>query len=760
MRFDNSYFEDEVRNGFYIPAMVKKAWAAELTVLSEFDRVCKKHHIEYFADWGTLLAAVRHEGFIPWDDDLDVSMKRADYERFLEVAEKELPEGYTVINYERHENFFELLARVTSRSQICFEEDYLDEFHGFPYMAGIDIFLLDYVSKDEEKEKKRCEDAKYVLAIADAIGTNKLKPQTLESSLLKIEKQWGITIDRNKSNHDKRVQLYHLIENIFGCFTEEESECLTQLMPWGLKGKEYRLPKAYYRSALRLPYENTTIPVPIGYDAMLKRRYGDYMKLERNTSGHDYPFFSFQKKQLEKVLDFDLPKYTYSQNLQERRTSKTASLKEIASECREALLVYDGRIRGGDNCFEEAQQLALDLGNLIEQVKGEGTETVRNLENYCEGLFMVYQAAMMPVNGEKEQLYCQLEEACNAVCESIEVEILRRKEIVFLPFKAQTWEAFDPIWREAAADQNCDVYVIPIPYYYKKYDNTLYDMQYHPQDYPKEVFITPYDAFDFGLHHPEVVYIQNPYDEWNPSTSVHPFFYSENLLKYTDKLVYIPYFLLEEFTKECEREYSNMQYYCTVPGVVNADEVILQSENMRSVYIEKLVEFAGEDTRPLWERKIKGTGSPIMDARERCRQGGAAVPQEWERCLYQSDRQRKKVILYGIGGSTLMEYGFRFLEKLRRVFAIFGEKKEEILPVFYPHPQIQEITLAGRPEIWEDYEKLIEKYRKEDWIFFATESEIEKLMQIADAYYGDGSRIALQMREEGKPVMLQDVRIL
>ena len=107
-----------------------------------------------------------------------------------------------------------------------------------------------------------------------------------------------------------------------------------------------------------------------------------------------------------------------------------------------------------------------------------------------------------------------------------------------------------------------------------------------------------------------------------------------------------------------------------------------------------------------------------------------------------------------------MEYGFRFLEKLRRVLAIFGEKKEEILPVFYPHPQIQEITLAGRPEIWEDYEKLIEKYRKEDWIFFATESEIETLMQIADAYYGDGSRIALQMREEGKPVMLQDVRIL
>lgn len=91
------------------------------------------------------------------------------------------------------------------------------------------------------------------------------------------------------------------------------------------------------------------------------------------------------------------------------------------------------------------------------------------------------------------------------------------------------------------------------------------------------------------------------------------FFYSSNLKNYTDKLVYIPYFKVDEFSMNNFREYENMQYYCTMPGVVNSDVVIVQSENMKSLYVEKLVEFAGEATRGIWEEKIKGSGTPIDD---------------------------------------------------------------------------------------------------------------------------------------------------
>ena len=86
MEFPDSYFEDEVREGFFVAGMIKRAWAAQVEVLLDIDKVCKKNQITYFADFGTLLGAVRHQGFIPWDDDLDISMKREDYNRFLAAA--------------------------------------------------------------------------------------------------------------------------------------------------------------------------------------------------------------------------------------------------------------------------------------------------------------------------------------------------------------------------------------------------------------------------------------------------------------------------------------------------------------------------------------------------------------------------------------------------------------------------------------------------------------------------------------------------
>ena len=114
MNFEHEFFEDEVRDGFFVPAEIKHAWAAELEVLSEVDRICKKYNINYYADWGTLLATVRHEGFIPWDDDLDIVMKREDYKKFLEVAPDEMLPGYLVYNYSNHDDFWLFLASFMS----------------------------------------------------------------------------------------------------------------------------------------------------------------------------------------------------------------------------------------------------------------------------------------------------------------------------------------------------------------------------------------------------------------------------------------------------------------------------------------------------------------------------------------------------------------------------------------------------------------------------------------------------------------------
>ena len=78
----------EYREGFYVEPMMKCAWAAQIKLAELIDEMCRAEGIRYFADWGTLLGAVRHKGFIPWDDDMDLCMLRKDYNHFLKVAER------------------------------------------------------------------------------------------------------------------------------------------------------------------------------------------------------------------------------------------------------------------------------------------------------------------------------------------------------------------------------------------------------------------------------------------------------------------------------------------------------------------------------------------------------------------------------------------------------------------------------------------------------------------------------------------------
>ena len=141
MKFDAQFFKEEKRNGFVITTMMKHAWAAELKVMSMIDDICRKYDITYFADWGTLLGTVRHKGFIPWDDDIDICMKRADFNKFAKVMEDEYDD------LELHSVFHDSdwgmhAAHVSTKHIILEERDKIKEWYGFPFQVGIDIFII------------------------------------------------------------------------------------------------------------------------------------------------------------------------------------------------------------------------------------------------------------------------------------------------------------------------------------------------------------------------------------------------------------------------------------------------------------------------------------------------------------------------------------------------------------------------------------------------------------------------------------------
>lgn len=758
MSIPNSFLLDEVRCGFFIPSAIKQAWAAELEVLAEIDRVCRKHNIQYFADWGTLLGAVRHGGFIPWDDDLDIVMKREDYNKFMTVARFDMAEGFDVQTYRNQKDFWLFMGKVVGKNRFCFEKEHLRRFYNFPYIACVDIFVLDYVHPDPEKEEKRRTLCKYMLGVADAIVEGKLSATEREKSLCIIEEMSGKRMNRprdywelgdgSKKSLSDPVEmgryLYGEVEQIFGEVPKSEATMLTQLFPWGLKGIGLEFPKEYYSEAIYLPFECTTMPVPQVYDKMLRMRYGDYMKLIKDAGAHNYPFFEGQKVNLQKVLDFKLPEFEVDKSKLRRSEEEQAyanlSYKAMARECVGALWELKRQLQSASGeCaaefIQESQQLAIDLGTMLEQMLGEGIAIVSLLEQYCEVLFAIYQQVVQGLASENaDGSMGSVSSALDVLQEKITAEldrIISRKTILFLPVLARDWQGLHSLWKAAADDENCDTYVVPLPYYYKDYDSSPKEVCCDVAEFPEEVYALDYRGLTseyLEMLHPDVIVIQNPYDAWNPVFSVPEMFYSLNLRKYTDKLVYVPPCAVEEFAEGNARACSNMKYYVTMAGVVYADRIIVQSENMRQVYVEKLTEFVGEDTREIWEEKVLGPGVPAQDA-------GASVDDDRVRQLQNCDLDRescreqkvletfrKKRILYGISRGTCLENPEAAKRKYESNLRIFEQYKDQI-----------EVTILHFPE------------------------EGLGTAEGFDAYYGDPMPVALEFMQAGKPVMIQNI---
>ena len=372
MDFSTDFYRDEVRYGFYVPTAIKQAWAAELMVLSEIDRICQKYNIKYYAEWGTMLGAIRHAGFVPWDDDLDIGMLREDYVRFGQAAQKELPKEYAIHNYETKENHWLFMSRVLNRNQICFDEEHLKKYHNFPYIASVDIFVLDYLYKDEKKEKERCDEIKFILALADLIEQKGIDDAAIRL-LNSIEQKYHIKISDISSTRKIEIELYRLAEKQMARVPRKEADCLGQIFPWVLKGNK-GMPKEYYDKMVRLPFENTTIPIPADYHTVMQERFGNYMKIRKVWDGHDYPFFEGQRSNLQAMADFKLPEFTFSQDmLKGRNNNKTEDNRGLKDFVTEYMTVMDELMNSFEiqavqnkhmedyDILPECQQLAVDL---------------------------------------------------------------------------------------------------------------------------------------------------------------------------------------------------------------------------------------------------------------------------------------------------------------------------------------------------------------------------------------------------------------
>lgn len=435
-----------------------------------------------------------------------------------------------------------------------------------------------------------------------------------------------------------------------------------------------------------------------------------------------------------------------------------SSLHILHRETRETLAKRDyPTVR---TALSDCQEAAIIIGNTVETLEGAGTEAVPRLEQYCEAL---YQISIQLDRISPQKFYKTLEsiliKAENAIA-----HIHVKKEIVFFPYKASMWDSLESVYLAAKEDEDCDVYVVPIPYYELKTDRSLGQMYYEGDEYPQTVKITDYRLYNLEERHPDVIYIHNPYDEFNNVTCVPERYFSKNLRNHTNCLVYIPYFILDEIEPDNQNVIDSMSHFCFVPGVIYAHKVIVQSEKMRQIYINEYIKAAKSIGLPAErrevERKILGIGSPKLDKVQNTRKENLDVPKEWLRLIEKPDGTRKKIIFYNTSISALLRNDEKMLEKIQSVFRMFKENSDEFVLLWRPHPLIASTIKSMRPQLWVAYEKLVEKYKEENWGIYDDSADMDRAVVLSDAYYGDPSSVVHVYRKTGKPAMIQDVRIL
>ena len=248
-------------------SILQKLWKVQTDILDQIVKICDAHGLRYYLTYGSLLGAVRHSGFIPWDDDLDIMMPRKDYEIFLKVAPKELSSDYFLQCDQSQEDYWLNFAKVRKNNTLF--EEFSEDIMGENAHTGIfvDIFPLDSVKNPDSFvlhikaifAKALNETRYYKKGIFTKSSLNyKVLDQILKIFSQKTLGKWynRIVIAKKDENYPYYVDL----------FTD----------------RNYKLciaPKKYYGNGVKLKFMEKEYMVPDEYDRLLTKEYGDYMKI-------------------------------------------------------------------------------------------------------------------------------------------------------------------------------------------------------------------------------------------------------------------------------------------------------------------------------------------------------------------------------------------------------------------------------------------------------------------------------------------------
>jgi len=251
----------------------------QMDILNVLDAFCKEHNIRYWLCYGTLIGTIRHQGFIPWDDDIDVYMPRPDYERFCQLFPSN--EGrYRVKNLNLDKSYYALPFAKLIDTETVLVEKLSDSVEGMG--VNVDIFQLDGLGNDKAEAEKRIMKGRTLMRWMYLCNMHYKKGNT-PFIWARNAMVWLMHVLKCK------MVPFRAMERLGKKSAYEDSKYVGMLV--GTYGKGEALERAWFDETVIKPFEDGAYPVPAGYDCVLRNIYGDYMKLppeEKQVTHHSF----------------------------------------------------------------------------------------------------------------------------------------------------------------------------------------------------------------------------------------------------------------------------------------------------------------------------------------------------------------------------------------------------------------------------------------------------------------------------------------
>lgn len=273
-----NFLKEEIRDKFLVDEKRKQVWAVELDLFSKFAAVCRKYKLKYYADSGTLLGAVRHKGFIPWDDDMDFVMFRSDYDKLCEVGEKEFTHPYFFQSERTDPGTIRGHIQIRNSCTTAILVKEMKKKYQFNQGIFIDIFPMDNLPCASERIDYWRE-------------------------LYALKQRYREYANKHfQENYEELDRFYFDFEECVKRYANTEASKIA-LLSYEINNKVGNRFTKDYESSIEMPFEFMKINVPVGYKNILRTIYGSWSKPQRVKSDHKGILF-----------DVDRPYYEYVEN--------------------------------------------------------------------------------------------------------------------------------------------------------------------------------------------------------------------------------------------------------------------------------------------------------------------------------------------------------------------------------------------------------------------------------------------------------------